>query len=246
MKRLSQLLQSLRLSGSSGVLRSLKEYKNTIVVCAFVCAFVCAWGMYYCEIDRAIEHFSFPFLMKPHLSNLDVIYLKTSNGKYITSCSGCQQIGGNISNNCKKMLCVKDIPYLSSQFTYHKHRDGTFSFETTDGRYWKRCARCVPGCPDSICSDGINSNLQTHKFVLIKNRNGTVSIKSDNGRLLETTECNQTCGKIVTALGLNHSTEFTIDAIPKQISIHHKPIKLVDFSDKLPQEFPKQLSYGQH
>ena len=196
-----------------------------------------------------VEYFSFPFLKKPHLTDGDTIYVKTIDNKYITSCAACFPIDANIDNRCKKTLCLKDSPYMTSQFIYHKHRDGTFSLETAHGKYWKRCAECIENCPHVICSDGINPNLQTHKFVLIKNRddNDTVSIKTDNGRLLEVTECDQTCGKVVTALGLNQSNTFTIEKVVSPVVARpkKKALKKVSFDKLLPREFPGQWPYSQ-
>jgi hypothetical protein len=196
------------------------------------------------------EHFSFPFLAKPHIKDGDKIYIKTVDGKYLTSCSNCSPRDANIYNKCKKTLCIRDEPYLNSQFTYHKHRDGTFSLETQEGKYWKRCAQCIPLCPHTICCDGVNPNLQTHKFVLLKNQHdreheNSVSIKTDNGRLLEVTNCDQTCGKIVTALGLNTTSRFIIEIIPPPVIPLSQRIKPVTFDHKLPQPFPKQWPYSQ-
>ena len=150
----------------------------------------------------------------------------------------------------KKTLCVRDAPYITSQFIYHTHRDGTFSLETSDGKYWKRCAQCIHNCPHVICADGINRNLQTHKFVLIKNRdtNDSISIKTDNGRLLEVTECDQTCGKVITALGLNQGDTFTIEKVisPVIAPPKKKPLKKVSFDKLLPKEFPEQWPFSQH
>lgn len=191
-----------------------------------------------------IENFSFPFLSQPHLTDGDKIYIKSQNNEYITSCPNCLPLDANISNRCTNTLCMKDVPYMSSQFTYRPHRDGTFSLETIDGKYLKRCAECVPMCPHTICSDGINPNLQTHKFVLIKNMDGTISIKTDNGRLFEITECKQTCGKIITALGLNISNDFVIEKVQEIAkSSNEQP---VDFSKRIPKEFPAQWPFSQH
>lgn len=218
-----------------------RRYKELIVIIGGI---YIIWHI----LSKNVENFSFPFLLKPHLSDGDDIYIKTFEGKYVTSCPNCLPLDANIINRCKKTLCIRDVPYLSSQFTYHKHRDGTFSLETADGEYWKRCARCIPLCPHTICSDGINSKLQTHKFILIKNRDGTVSFKTDNGRLLEITECDQTCGKVVTALGLynkGNSKDFIIEKIPRPVIPLSKRIKPVDFSKKLPREFPEQWPHIQ-
>lgn len=197
--------------------------------------------------SRIHENFSFPFLTKPHLTDGDSIYVKTSDGKYITSCNACFPRDANIENRCTKTLCLRDEPYIGSQFIYHRHRDGTFSLETSEGFYWKRCAECIQNCPHTICADGINPNLQTHKFVLIKNRDETISIKTDNGRILEITDCDQTCGKVVTALGLNQSNTFIVEKIIVPVVAREKKpeLKKVTFDDLLPKEFPAQWPYSQ-
>lgn len=223
---------------------SLKKYTPTILI-IFVLYII--YRLYH----KPLEHFSFPFLAKPHLKDKDKIYIKTTDGKYITSCPNCVPIDANIFNRCTMTLCVRDTPYLNSQFIYHKHRDGTFSLETSTGKYWKRCAECIPLCPHTICSDGINPNLQTHKFVLIKNHHNrddlnSVSIKTDNGRLLEVTECEQTCGKVITALGLNSNSNFIIEIIPPDIIPLSQRIKPITFEKQLPREFPEQMPYTQH
>ena len=197
---------------------------------------------------QTIEQFS--FISKPHIDDKDTVYVKTLDGKYITSCDSCFPIDANIDNRCSKTLCLKDEPYITSQFIYHTHRDGTFSLETADGKYWKRCAECISLCPHVICADGINPNLQTHKFVLIKNNDNqnSISIKTDNGRLLEVSDCNQTCGKIITALGLNSSSNFIAEkVISPVVAVQKKqPLKMVSFENILPKPFPQQWPYSQH
>jgi hypothetical protein len=249
MKRLMNGVNGLNsLNIVKAIKKQFKEINNTTSLTSLailITLVALALFVVYFPKQHVKERFSFPFLAKPHLSDLDKIYIKTVDGKYITSCPNCLPKDANITNKCTKTLCLKDIPYLSSQFTYHKHRDGTFSLETSDGKYWKRCAECLHLCPHTICSDGINPNLQTHKFVLIKNRNGTVSIKTDNGRLLEVTECEQTCGEIITALGLNISNNFIVEKIQQPPIPLSQRIKGVDFSKKLPREFPEQWPFTQ-
>ncbi len=162
--------------------------------------------------------FEFDFIKEPRISHKDKVYIKTLDGKYVTSCSWCVPIDQNINNNCTRMLCLTDVPYKSSQFQYYRHRDGTFSLETFDFKWLKRCGQCLHGCENIICADGLNPNLQTHKFILIKNDDGTISIKTDNDRLMEVTECNQTCGNVITAMGLNtQSSKFNLEMLPKEI-----------------------------
>lgn len=169
------------------------------------------------KFDWDDVNFEFDFIKPPRISHKDKFYLKTLDGKYISSCGWCIPEDANITNRCSKVLCLTDVPYRSSQFQYYRHRDGTFSIETFDYKWLKRCASCINGCPHVICGDGLNPDLQTHKFVLIKNDDGTVSIKTDNDRLMEVTECNQSCGRIITAIGLNHqTTRFNLELLPKE------------------------------
>ncbi len=107
----------------------------------------------------------------------------------------------------------------------------------------------------------MNPNLQTHKFVLIKNGktqsndpdavDNTISIKTDNGRLLEVTDCNQSCGKIITALGLNSNSSFMVERIETPEAI--KTLKRINrsqqlhtqYDNQLPQSFPKQWPFSE-
>ena len=240
------------------------RYKETHVITGFIAFAIVIVVIYvlgqWMMSSMSIEHYSsdFPFLTQPHIDNNDKIYIRTADGKYLSSCV-CSTIDDNLNNNCSRTLCLKDEPLLNSQFVFHKHSDGTFSLETYDGKYWKRCAECINGCPNVICADGINPNLQTHKFVLIKNGktqtndptaiDNTISIKTDNGRLLEVTDCNQSCGKIITALGLNSSSSFIVERIATPEAI--KTLKRINRSQKLegqydqqlPQSFPKQWPF---
>lgn len=187
---------------------------------------------------------SFSFLMKPYLVDGDKIYIKTIDGKYWTA----QSCGSraNISNACDSLIAITEIPYLTSQFTFHKHIDGTFSLETYNSKYLKRCSKCVNDCDNVICGDGINPNLQTHKFVLIKNTDETISIKTDNGRFLDLTECNQTCGKVITTIGLSQDSRFIIEKIPqfpKKSPFSQEVI--AELNRDLPKSFPKQMPFTQ-
>lgn len=197
--------------------------------------------------DWDTTHYDFDFITPPRISHGDKIYLKTQNGKYITSCSWCLPIDANLKNKCDRVLCVTDVPYRSSQFMYHRHRDGTFSLETFDFKWLKRCSECINSCKHVICADGLNPNLQTQKFVLLKNRDGTVSIKTDNDRLMEITECNQSCGPIVSAMGLNpHTTNFTIEFLPKE-KLDSRIYETDDTSPRFPDiplPFPYQFRFN--
>lgn len=150
---------------------------------------------------------------KPNLKDGDKFYLKTIDGKYVSVCHNCRPNDANINNLCSAVLCLKDEPFLSSIFTYRSHRDYRFSVQTMSGAYWKRCRQCLQFCPDTICADGLNKNLRTHKFILIKNRNKSISIKTDTGRLLEVSDCNQNCGKIIASIGSGRDQEFIIQKI---------------------------------
>lgn len=201
--------------------------------------------IYYITINnkggcKSIEQFQ--FLSKPHIKDKDKIFIKTKDDKYVTSCANCIPKDMNIQNRCKKILCLKNRPYRASQFVYHNNHDGTFSLETYDGMFLKRCTKCIEACPHAICADGVNSKLQTHKFVLIKNPDKTIAIKADNGRMLNITDCRQNCGSIITAQGLNRTNNFVIKMISKKTATIPKRI----FSKKTPKQFPSQWPYSQH
>jgi len=158
----------------------------------------------------------FPFLTDPQFDDGDQFYFRTVNGDYVSVCYSCSPVGQNLTNKCAANLCLKTDPVRSSIFTYLKHRDGTFSVRTIEGKYWKRCANCFESCPNIICADGINPNLQPAKFVLIKNGDNTVSIKTDTDRLLEMQDCEQSCGRIVAALGVGINRQFIMEKVEPQ------------------------------
>ena len=83
---------------------------------------------------------SFSFLMKPYLADGDKIYIKTLDNKYWSALACGSR--ANINNACDSLIAITDIPYLTSQFTFHKHIDGTFSLETYNSKYLKRCSKC--------------------------------------------------------------------------------------------------------
>ncbi len=158
----------------------------------------------------------FPFLTEPQLSYGDQFYLKTVNNEYVSVCHACSPTNQNLENKCSANLCLKLDPVRSSIFTYISHPDGTFSVQTIEGKYWKRCEFCFEQCPNIICADGVNKDLQPAKFVLIKNGDGTISIETDTGRLLELQECDQSCGRIIAAQGVGQNKQFVIEKLPPQ------------------------------
>jgi hypothetical protein len=173
--------------------------------------------------SHLVEGLAFPFefslprgLTNPVLKRGDQFYLKTVNGDYVSVCGQCAPVDQNLQNKCSRNLCLKPNPVRSSVFTYMPHRDGTFSVQTVEGKYWKRCANCFERCPGIICADGVNPNLQPAKFVLIKNADeiDSVSIKTDMGRLLEMHDCEQSCGRIVASLGVGLNRQFVIEKLP--------------------------------
>lgn len=158
-------------------------------------------------------------LQEPTLQRGDQFYLKTVNNEYVSVCGSCAPVDQNLRNKCSRNLCLKPGPVRSSVFTYIPHPDGTFSVQTVEGKYWKRCANCFERCPGIVCADGVNPDLQPAKFVLIKNGEVTpdgasVSIKTDMGRLLELHDCAQSCGRIVASLGVGLNRQFVLEKLP--------------------------------
>lgn len=236
------------------IIKVLKDYNPSIDLWIVVGIGFVLFYMYISK-KQVIEgfdwddvNFEFDFIKEPRISHKDKFYIKTIDGKYLTSCSWCIPIDANIENKCTRVLCLTDVPYRSSQFMYHRHRDGTFSLETFDFKWLKRCSQCLHGCDHIICADGLNPTLQTHKFVLIKNRDGTVSIKTDNDRLMEVTECNQTCGRVITAMGLNHhTTRFNLEMLPKEKldpRIYETPDDGKGPRFEIPLPFPYQFNFN--
>lgn len=162
----------------------------------------------------AIRKESFTFLTDPQLQPNDEFFLKTLNGNYVSVCGSCDPVDQNLDNKCSANLCLKTQPVRSSIFKYKHHRDGTFSVQTVNGKYWKRCANCFERCPGIICADGLNARLQPAKFVLLKQGNGIVSIKTDTGRLLEPTDCQQSCGRIIASMGVGQNKQFVVEKLP--------------------------------
>jgi hypothetical protein len=82
--------------------------------------------------------------------------------------------------------------------------------------------------------------------VLIKNKDKTISIKTDNGRFLDLTECNQTCGKVITTIGLSQDSRFIIEKIPQfpKKSLFSQEV-IAELNRDLPKSFPKQMPFTQ-
>lgn len=169
---------------------------------------------------------SFGFLTKPLLNDKDQVMFKTQNGLYLTVCKECENMG-NVENRCKYTICLREEPYNSSVFTLHRHRDNYWSIESINEKFWKRCTKCMPGCDDVICADGVNKNLRTHKFHLIKNGDGTIKWRTDLGRFIESCPCNQSCGKIMCGKGLGGDVNLIVEKVktvpPEPQELQFKP-----------------------
>jgi hypothetical protein len=153
----------------------------------------------------------FSLLTQPYLVTGDKVTLQTRDGRYVTACNNCNSLQGDSNNKCSYVLCLRKNLYNTGIFTLHKHDDYKWSFETEFGRFWKRCENCIYNCDSAICADGVNDNLTTHKFYIIKNSDGSIKLKSDNGRFLESCPCKQTCGKdLICAKGLGGDIDFII------------------------------------
>jgi len=177
------------------------------------------------------EHFD--FITKPELTTGDKITLQTRDGLYVTACSNCEPI----SNKCKNLLCMRSTLYNSGIFTVHKNEDNTWLFETAYGKFWERCENCIFNCDSVICADADGNpngnpsgrSNRGSKFHLIKNGDGTIRLKSDNGKFLEPYTCEQMCygknvnertgeGKVMTARGLSGNLDLIvtkIESVPK-------------------------------
>lgn len=165
------------------------------------------------NLTSTVEHLGpRDFLSPPTLMDGDKFMLRVRDGRYVTSCSNCKE-DANMFNKCSYLLCLKKYPLNSSVFTLHQHRDGRVSIETATFHFWKNCEKCILNCQGAICADGINRNLRTNKFHIIKNRNGTISIKADNGRLIQPCPCNQSCGNVYCSMGLGGNVEFIVEKV---------------------------------
>lgn len=154
----------------------------------------------------------FKFYRDPVMSDGDKFMLRTLDGQYVSVCK-CKPMFANIDNKCSSMLCLTRVPLQSSVFTYHWWRDGRFSVETNEFKYWKHCDDCVHECRGTVCSDGINDKLRTHKFHLIKHQDGTISIRTNSGRIIQRCDCDQSCGKVLCTMGLRESEHFIVEKI---------------------------------
>ena len=157
----------------------------------------------------------FSFITPPNLKDGDKFMLKTLDGQYVSICNNCSPYDANIKNLCSSLVCLTRYPLKSGVFTYHRFRDGRFGIETYEFKYWKHCDTCVHDCRGSICADGINKNLKTHKWFLIKNADqyNSISIKSNNGRMIQRCDCSQDCGKILCTMGLGGNEKFIVEKI---------------------------------
>ena len=155
--------------------------------------------------------------------------LMTLDGQYLSVCTSCSPYNANIKNLCSSLLCLTKYPLHSSVFKYHSFLDGRFALETNEFKFWKHCDKCIHDCKGAICADGINKNLKTHKWILIKNGDNdhTVSIKSNTGRIVQRCDCSQSCGSIMCTMGLAGFEKFKVikvnDIKLKQPEFRFKP-----------------------
>lgn len=191
------------------------QFENKNLFCVTIAIFVFVGVLLVVSKRRVREHFS--FLTQPVLKDGDQFMLKTLDGQYVSVCNRCRPHDANIDNLCGSLLCLTKYPYRSSVFTYHHFRDGRFAIETHEFNFWKHCDTCVHDCRGSVCGDGINKNLKTHKWILIKNGddNNSVSIKSNTGRMIQRCDCSQTCGEILCTMGLGGNERFIVENIAK-------------------------------
>lgn len=165
-----------------------------------------------------IQHYkleNFSFITPPNLKDGDKFMLKTLDGQYVSICNNCSPYDANINNLCSSLVCLTRYPLKSGIFTFHKFRDGRFGIETYEFKFWKHCDTCVHDCRGSVCADGINKNLKTHKWILIKNADqyDSISIKSSNGRMIQRCDCSQDCGNILCTMGLGGNERFIVEKI---------------------------------
>ena len=160
---------------------------------------------------------NFPFIPQPILKDGDQFMLKTLDGQYVSVCDKCAPYDANIENLCSSLLCLTKYPLKSGVFTYHQFRDGRFAIETYNFTFWKHCDKCILDCKGSVCGDGINKKLKTHKWILIKNadEHNSISIKSNTGRMIQRCDCSQTCGTILCTMGLRGNEKFIVEKVKK-------------------------------
>lgn len=177
--------------------------------------------------SRDVERKDLPFLRQPQMRDGMEFYLRTVNGEYVSVCRSCQPADQNLYNRCSAVLCLKRYPTAGSVFRYGQWRDGTFTVRTRSGEYWKRCANCVERCPGVICADGRNPWLAPARFRLVKNDDGSVSLMTDTGRMIEAHACGQRCGRILASLGVGINRQFYVerlrDAEPRIASVPYVP-----------------------
>lgn len=186
--------------------------------------------------SNSVNTETFNFISDPQLKRGDRFYIKTIGGGYVSVCSDCQPIDQNLKNQCASVLCVKPKPLQGSVWVYQQHDDGTFSvISDVTGLAWKRCNNCVENCPNIICSDGINSKLQSAKFELVKLGSNRVSIKTDIGTYLDLNECSQQCGKVVSGVG---SGIFILEPLPRRSLKNAKQTAIVPVKSYAPIVIP--------
>ena len=192
----------------------------------YIIVFLIVLMMYVYFFHSQLEKFQ--FVESPEINDGDQFMLMTIDGQYLSVCKGCKPYNANIKNMCESLLCLTRYPLQSSVFKYHSFLDGRFALETNEFKFWKHCDECVHECKGSICADGINKNLKTHKWILVKNADSdhSVSIKSNSGRMVQRCDCSQTCGSIMCTMGLSGSEKF------KVIKVNDVKLKQPDFKYK--------------
>lgn len=157
----------------------------------------------------------FDFITAPEMNDGDKFMLVTLDGQYLSVCKKCSPYNANINNLCSSLLCLSKYPVQNSVFTYHSFLDGRFAIETNEFKFWKHCDNCIHDCKGAVCADGINKNLPTHKWILIKNgdSDNSISIKSNTGRMIQRCDCSQTCGSIMCTMGLQGNEKFKVEKV---------------------------------